>query len=181
MKRSGFPAAMAGGIEAVASRGGQLMPPIVGAAMFLMAEFIEAPYGDVMLAALLPILLYYMTLFLQVDLAAAKHRLVAVPRDRIRRSASLVRVSARADHPAVAARRNVMRGVVKDALTLPRPDPERSKAPAGHARSGGGFPACHAPRHGTRSSTKPLAASIHPGRNPRFAPTPWRSAAAADR
>ena len=83
MKRSGFPAAMAGGIEAVASTGGQLMPPIVGAAVFLMAEFIEAPYGDVMLAALLPILLYYVALFFQVDLAAAKYGLVAVPRARI--------------------------------------------------------------------------------------------------
>ena len=83
MKRSGFPAPMAGGIEAVASTGGQLMPPIVGAAVFLMAEFIEAPYGEVMLAALLPILLYYVALFAQVDLAAAKHGLRAVPRDRI--------------------------------------------------------------------------------------------------
>jgi TRAP transporter 4TM/12TM fusion protein len=83
MKRSGFPAPMAGGIEAVASTGGQLMPPIVGAAVFLMAEFIEAPYGDVMLAALLPILLYYVALFLQVDLAAARYGLVAVPRERI--------------------------------------------------------------------------------------------------
>jgi TRAP transporter 4TM/12TM fusion protein len=83
MKRSGFPAAVAGGIEAVASTGGQLMPPIVGAAVFLMAEFIEAPYGEVMLAALLPILLYYVALFLQVDLAAAKAGLVAVPPEKI--------------------------------------------------------------------------------------------------
>jgi TRAP transporter 4TM/12TM fusion protein len=83
MKRSGFPAPMAGAVEAVASTGGQLMPPIVGAAVFLMAEFIETPYGNVMLAALLPILLYYVALFLQVDLAAAKHGLVAVPRARI--------------------------------------------------------------------------------------------------
>ena len=83
MKRSGFPAPMAGGIEAVASTGGQLMPPIVGAAVFLMAEFIQAPYGDVMLVALLPILLYYVALFFQVDLAAARYGLVAVPRDRI--------------------------------------------------------------------------------------------------
>ena len=83
MRRSGFPAPMAGGIEAVASTGGQLMPPIVGAAVFLMAEFIEAPYGDVMLAALLPILLYYIALFLQVDLAAARYSLRAVARDQI--------------------------------------------------------------------------------------------------
>jgi TRAP transporter 4TM/12TM fusion protein len=83
MKRSGFPAAVAGGIEAVASTGGQLMPPIVGAAVFLMAELIEAPYGDVMLAALLPILLYYTALFLQVDLTAAKAGLVAVSKHNI--------------------------------------------------------------------------------------------------
>ena len=83
MRRAGFPAPMAGGVEAVASTGGQLMPPIVGAAVFLMAELIEAPYGEVMLAALLPILLYYTALFLQVDLAAAKYGLRAVPRERI--------------------------------------------------------------------------------------------------
>jgi TRAP transporter 4TM/12TM fusion protein len=83
MKRSGFSPAIAGGIEAVASTGGQLMPPIVGAAVFLMAEFIEAPYGDVMLAALLPILLYYTALFLQVDLTAAKAGLFAVPPETI--------------------------------------------------------------------------------------------------
>jgi TRAP transporter 4TM/12TM fusion protein len=83
MRRAGFPAPMAGGVEAVASTGGQLMPPVVGAAVFLMAELIEAPYGEVMLAALLPILLYYTALFLQVDLAAAKYGLRAVPRDQI--------------------------------------------------------------------------------------------------
>jgi TRAP transporter 4TM/12TM fusion protein len=83
MKRSGFAPPVAAGIEAVASTGGQLMPPIVGAAVFLMAEFIEAPYGEVMLAALLPILLYYVALFLQVDLTAAKAGLVAVPPEKI--------------------------------------------------------------------------------------------------
>jgi TRAP transporter 4TM/12TM fusion protein len=75
MKRSGYPAVVAGAIEAVASTGGQLMPPIMGASAFLMAEFLEIPYTDVMVAALLPALLYYFAVFIQVDLLAARDRI----------------------------------------------------------------------------------------------------------
>lgn len=83
MKKGGFPPHIAGGIEAVASTGGQLMPPVIGASAFLMAEFLGIPYGDVMLAALLPIILYYVAVFIQVDLLAAKLGIAGVPKSEI--------------------------------------------------------------------------------------------------
>ena len=83
MKRGGYPAHIAGAIEAVASTGGQLMPPIMGAAAFVMAEFLQVPYGDVVLAAVIPALLYYATLFIQADLYAARHGITRVEEDLI--------------------------------------------------------------------------------------------------
>jgi TRAP transporter 4TM/12TM fusion protein len=75
IKRSGYPAHKAAAIEAVASTGGQLMPPVMGASAFLMAEFLQIPYKEVVLAALLPAVLYYVALFVQADLDAAKMRI----------------------------------------------------------------------------------------------------------
>jgi TRAP transporter 4TM/12TM fusion protein len=72
MKRAGYPAHKAGAIEAVASTGGQLMPPVMGAAAFLVAEFLEVSYTTVLIAAIVPGLLYYIALFIQADLEAAK-------------------------------------------------------------------------------------------------------------
>ncbi len=72
IKRSGYPAHKAAAIEAVASTGGQLMPPVMGAAAFLMAEFLQIPYSEVVIAALVPGLLYYVALFIQADLEAAR-------------------------------------------------------------------------------------------------------------
>jgi TRAP transporter 4TM/12TM fusion protein len=72
MKRSGFPAQIAAAIEAVGSTGGQLMPPVMGAAAFLMAEVLQVPYAQVMIAAIIPALLYYLALFFAVDVEAAK-------------------------------------------------------------------------------------------------------------
>jgi TRAP transporter 4TM/12TM fusion protein len=72
MRRGGYPAHIAAAIEAVASTGGQLMPPVMGAAAFLMAEFLQVPYRDVAIAAALPALLYYYALFIQADLLAAR-------------------------------------------------------------------------------------------------------------
>lgn len=72
MKQSGYRPHVAGGIEAAASTGGQLMPPIMGAAAFLMAEFLAIPYREVVIAALLPAVLYYVVIFTQVDLEAGK-------------------------------------------------------------------------------------------------------------
>jgi TRAP transporter 4TM/12TM fusion protein len=83
MKKTGYKPHVAGAIESVASTGGQLMPPIMGAAAFVMAEFLEMPYATVALAALLPALLYYLALFVQVDLEAGKTGLTRVPEENI--------------------------------------------------------------------------------------------------
>jgi len=72
MKRTGYKAPVAAAIEAVASTGGQIMPPIMGAAAFIMAELLAIPYREVVVAALLPAILYYVALFAQVDLEAGK-------------------------------------------------------------------------------------------------------------
>jgi TRAP transporter 4TM/12TM fusion protein len=77
MVRSGFTPYRAGAIEAVGSTGGQLMPPVMGAAAFIMAEFLQVPYGAVCIAATIPALLYYACLFFHVDLEAAKHKIGA--------------------------------------------------------------------------------------------------------
>ena len=78
MKRSGYNARQAGAIEAIASTGGQLMPPIMGAAAFLMAQALEVPYSEVVLAALIPAILYYVSVFIQVDLIAARDNISTV-------------------------------------------------------------------------------------------------------
>jgi TRAP transporter 4TM/12TM fusion protein len=78
MSRSGFSPTRAAAIESVGSTGGQLMPPVMGAAAFIMAEFLQVPYGTVALAAVIPSLLYYAALFMHVDLEAAKQRIGAV-------------------------------------------------------------------------------------------------------
>ena len=72
MRKAGYSALHAGAIEAVASTGGQLMPPVMGAAAFLMAEFLELPYAQIVIAAILPSLLYYFAVFVQVDLIAGR-------------------------------------------------------------------------------------------------------------
>jgi len=71
MKKGGYPPHLAGAVEAVASTGGQLMPPVMGAAAFLMAEFLAVPYTHVVIAAIIPSLLYYIALFMEADLEAA--------------------------------------------------------------------------------------------------------------
>ena len=83
MKRTGYPPHLAAAIEAVASNGGQIVPPVMGAAAFLIAEFLNLPYGEVALAAAVPALLYYLALFTQVDLEAAKHGLGGLPAHQI--------------------------------------------------------------------------------------------------
>ena len=77
MIKSGFTRHRAGAIEAVGSTGGQLMPPVMGASAFIMAEFLQVPYGAVCIAAAIPAVLYYACLFFHVDLEAAKHKIGA--------------------------------------------------------------------------------------------------------
>ena len=91
MKRAGVPAHKAAAIEAVASTGGQLMPPVMGAAAFLMAEFLEISYAEVVLAALVPGVLYYVALFIQADLEAAKQGIPPVEPDQIPAAGKVLR------------------------------------------------------------------------------------------
>jgi TRAP transporter 4TM/12TM fusion protein len=77
MIRSGFSPRRAAAIESVGSTGGQLMPPVMGASAFIMAEFLQVSYGTVCIAAAIPAFLYYGCLFMHVDLEAAKQRIGA--------------------------------------------------------------------------------------------------------
>src|SRR4029077_6061734 len=92
MKSVGFPGHMAAAIEAVASNGGQIMPPVMGAAAFLMAEFLNIPYGQVALAAAVPACLYYLALFTQIDLESAKRGLLGLPAEQIPKFRSVIRL-----------------------------------------------------------------------------------------
>ncbi|PPR11294.1 MAG: C4-dicarboxylate TRAP transporter large permease protein DctM [Alphaproteobacteria bacterium MarineAlpha11_Bin1] len=78
MRDSGYKATHAGAIEAIASTGGQMMPPIMGAAAFLMAETLEILYAEIVIAALLPSIIYYFAAYIQVDLIAARDDISAV-------------------------------------------------------------------------------------------------------
>ena len=81
MKRVGYPPAVAGAIEATASTGGQLMPPVMGAAAFLMAFFVGVPYVDIMLAAILPSVLFYLAVLMGVQFISVRLQL-ASPKEK---------------------------------------------------------------------------------------------------
>lgn len=83
MKGVGYKPHFAGAVEAVASTGGQLMPPVMGAAAFIMAEFLNIPYKNIMIAALLPAFLYYLAVFVMVHLEAIKTGLSGIPREQL--------------------------------------------------------------------------------------------------
>jgi len=83
MKKTGYKAHVAGAIEAVASTGGQIMPPVMGAAAFIIPEYTGIPYSKVAIAAFIPACLYYICLFFQVDLEAGKTGLRGLPRNQL--------------------------------------------------------------------------------------------------
>jgi TRAP transporter 4TM/12TM fusion protein len=80
MKRSGFPKHFAAGVEATASTGGQIMPPIMGAAAFVMAEFLAVPYSQIVIWAVIPAILYYVACFAAVHFEAKRRGIHGVPR-----------------------------------------------------------------------------------------------------
>ncbi|MBM6594900.1 TRAP transporter permease [Microvirga pudoricolor] len=80
MKRFGFPSAFAGGVEATSSMGGQIMPPVMGAVAFIMAETIDVPYSKIVEAAIIPALLYFAACYLAVHLEAGKRHLRGLSR-----------------------------------------------------------------------------------------------------
>ncbi|SFE42428.1 TRAP transporter, 4TM/12TM fusion protein [Marinobacter sp. DSM 26671] len=83
MKKTGYPAYYAGAVEACASTGGTLMPPVMGAVAFIMASFLGVPYAEIMIAAFLPALLFYLALLFQVDNYAARRGLKGLPDSEI--------------------------------------------------------------------------------------------------
>lgn len=83
MKRTGYKAEFAGAVEAAASTGGQIMPPIMGAAAFLMAEYMGIPYAQVAYTAILPAVLYFTGIFIAVHLEAKKLGLRGIPREEL--------------------------------------------------------------------------------------------------
>jgi TRAP transporter 4TM/12TM fusion protein len=86
MKKSGFRASYAAAIEACASTGAVLAPPVMGATAFVIAQFLNISYAEVAVAAIIPAALYYTGLFLQVDAYAARHGLEGIPRSELPRA-----------------------------------------------------------------------------------------------
>lgn len=91
MKKLGYHKNFAGAVEAAASTGGQLMPPVMGAAAFLMAEFVGVPYIEIVQAAIIPAFLYFMGVWLGVHFEAKRSNLRGIPRDQLPRLGTLLR------------------------------------------------------------------------------------------
>ena len=83
MKSVGYKPHFAGAVEAVASTGGQIMPPVMGAAAFVMAEFLGTSYSKIMISAILPAVLYYLAAYLMVHLEAQKTGLKGLPKEQL--------------------------------------------------------------------------------------------------
>lgn len=83
MKKCGYPPAYAAAVESCASTGGALMPPVMGSVAFVMASFMNVPYADIMVAATVPALLFYLVLLIQTDCYAARNGLTGMPRDQL--------------------------------------------------------------------------------------------------
>lgn len=83
MKRTGYKPYFAGAVEAAASNGGQIMPPVMGIAAFIMIDFLDMPYSKIIMAAALPAMAYFLALFLMVDLEAAKRGIRGISRDEL--------------------------------------------------------------------------------------------------
>ena len=91
MKRMGYRPEFAAAVEAAASTGGQIMPPIMGAAAFLMAEFTGEPYGTIAVRAILPAILYFTGIFIAVHLEAKKLGMKGIPKDELPKARELVK------------------------------------------------------------------------------------------
>ena len=93
MKKLGYKPEFAGAVEAAASTGGQIMPPIMGAAAFLMADYLGVPYSDIIGRAILPAVLYFLGIFIAVHLEARKSGLKGISRDQLPRMKELIKDS----------------------------------------------------------------------------------------
>ena len=83
MKKTGYKPEFAGAVEAAASTGGQIMPPIMGAAAFLMADYVSVPYSNIIVRAILPAVLYFLGIFICVHLEAKKLGLTGIPKEEL--------------------------------------------------------------------------------------------------
>lgn len=83
MRKTGFRGSYAAGVEACASTGGVLMPPIMGSTAFIMAVFLNIPYITIAVAAVIPSVLYYLALFIQIDAYAARNNMPGLPREQL--------------------------------------------------------------------------------------------------
>lgn len=90
MVQSGFRRTTAAAVEAVASTGGQIAPPVMGAVAFLMADILQKPYTEIVVAAIIPALLYYVALFVQADLQASKQKIEPLDLDDIPSTGSVM-------------------------------------------------------------------------------------------
>ena len=93
MKKTGYRPEFAGAVEASASTGGQIMPPIMGAAAFLMAEYVGVPYSNIIVRAILPAVLYFLGIFIAVHLEAKKLGLKGIPKELLPRMRQLIKES----------------------------------------------------------------------------------------
>ena len=91
MKKTGYRGEFAGAVEAAASTGGQIMPPIMGAAAFLMADYLGVPYSDIIVRAIIPAVLYFTGIFIAVHLEAKKNDLKGIPKDQLPKMHILIR------------------------------------------------------------------------------------------
>ncbi len=91
MKKTGYRPEFAGAVEAAASTGGQIMPPIMGAAAFLMTEYVNEPYGQIAVQAILPAVLYFLGIFIAVHLEAKKSGLKGIPRSELPKFTELIK------------------------------------------------------------------------------------------
>ena len=91
MKKNGFEPEFAAAVEATASTGGAIMPPIMGSTAFIMAEMLGIPYTAVAKAALIPAILYFLAVLFGVDIYAAKHGLKGIPRSQLPKVRSMLK------------------------------------------------------------------------------------------
>ncbi|MBQ2473098.1 MAG: TRAP transporter permease [Lachnospira sp.] len=91
MKETGYKPEFAAAVEAASSTGGQIMPPIMGAAAFLMADFVGVPYSSIIGRAILPAALYFLGIFISVHLEAKKLRLTGIPKEELPKMSKLIK------------------------------------------------------------------------------------------
>ena len=91
MRKVGYSREFSGGVEAAASVGGQMLPPVMGAGAFLIAEFTQTPYTTIVLVSIIPALLYFLAVYLLIDFRAAQQKLATIPRSELERPLAVLR------------------------------------------------------------------------------------------